>query len=238
MSLLRFLPESWKEYLRHRAGAVTMSARLKNLRAAGFAPRQIIDAGAYHGEWARLAHGIFPAARLLLIEPQPALAAPLAVFCAQLPDAKFRPCLLGRTEGEAAFLLQASNSRMVHADHVAGPGEAVLRIPVATLERIAREEAFTNCDFLKLDLQGHELEALAGAGALFGRAEVVLCEVSWLRIEDVPLAHEVIAAFTARGYRLYDVMGFNYRPLDRALWQTDFIFVRETSTLLASRAWA
>lgn len=238
MSLFRFVPDHWKEYLRRRAGAITMSARLENLRAAHFAPRQIIDAGAFHGDWARLAHQIFPTAHLLLLEPQPALAGPLAALCTRLPAAKFRPCLLGRAEGEAAFLLQASNSRVVQADHVAGPGETVLRVPVSTLERVAREEAFEDCDLLKLDLQGHELEALAGAGPLFGRAEVVLCEVSWLRLGSVPLAHEVVATFGAHGYRLYDVMGFNYRPLDRALWQTDFIFVRETSPLLASRAWA
>jgi len=237
MSFLRYLPDSLKERLRLRAGAVTMRSRLENLRRAGFSPRQIIDAGAYHGEWTQLAHTVFPLAHLLLIEPQPALSVSLNLLCAGLPSARLRPCLLGRTEGEAAFLLQESNSRVVPTDYPAGHGESVVRIPVGTLAQIAREEGFEKCELLKLDLQGHELEALAGAGEIFGKTEVILCEVSWLRIGDVPIVAEVLAAFTARGYRPYDVMGFNYRPLDRALWQTDFLFVLETSPLVTSRQW-
>jgi hypothetical protein len=65
-----------------------------------------------------------------------------------------------------------------------------------------------------------------------------MCEVSWLRIGDVPILHEVVAEFVARGYRPYDVLGQNYRRLDRALWQTDVIFVREDSVLLASNSWS
>jgi hypothetical protein len=110
--------------------------------------------------------------------------------------------------------------------------------PVSTLHDVAREEGFADAQFIKLDLQGHELDALDGAGDLFGHCEVFLVEVSWLRIGEVPLMHEVVGVFVDKGYQPYDILGHNYRRRDRALWQTDIMFVRGDSPLIGSREWA
>lgn len=238
MSFLRLLPERLKERLRRRAGAVTPLARLENLARTGFSPRKIIDAGAYRGEWTRLARQAFPTAAVLLIEPQPHLATHLKEFCAERPQTKFRSALLGTAPGNARFVFSETNSRIVDAGYIPGPGERTMELPVEPLQDIVQAEGFLDCELLKLDLQGHELPALEGAGTMFGQVEVIIAEISWLRIGEVPLLHEVIARFHAKGYQAYDIWGFNYRPLDRALWQTDVVFVRTTSPLLASRQWS
>jgi FkbM family methyltransferase len=235
---LRFLPDSWKEALRRRAGAVTPRARLENLHRAGFRPQRIIDAGAFQGDWARLAHAVFPKAPILLIEPQPQLATQLQQLCAQHPGWRTRAVLLGAYAGTAHFQLAETNSRIVAAPAIPAADKSVVPLPINTLARVATEEGFAECDFLKLDLQGHELEALKGAHDLFGKIEVIVTEVSWLRIGDVPLVSDVLAAFAERNYRPYDIWGFNYRPLDRALWQSDITFVRADSPLLANRNWS
>lgn len=238
MSLLRFLTESWKERLRRRAGAVTMRGRLENLRAAGFQPRRIIDAGAFQGDWTRLALAVFPRAEVLMIEPQTAHRDALAALTAGHPGVKLRHALLGGKPQAVRFLIEGTNSRVIPAHWEPPAGSRIEEHQLETLADIAALEGFTECDLLKLDLQGHELEALSGAGTLLDRCEVIIAEASWLRIGDVPLAHEVIARFEAAGYRLYDVFGHNYRPLDRALWQTDFAFVRADSRLLADLRWS
>jgi FkbM family methyltransferase len=234
----RFLPDSFKDRVRQRAGAITVRQRLANLRSAGFSPATIIDAGAFHGDWSLLCAGIFPEARFLMIEPQPESSDLLTRLCASDPRLKFRQALLGSEPGRATFALQKTNSRVVADDHQPAAGETLIRLPVERLDAIAAAEGFADCDFLKLDLQGHELHALEGAGSLFGRAEVVQIEASLLRLGDGPLIHEVATVFHQRGYRLYDVFGLNYRPLDKALWQADLLFVRQDSALLRSRAWA
>lgn len=235
--LISWLPERLKERLRRRAGVITVASRLENLRRAGFTPRKIIDAGAYRGEWTRLAQRIFPAADFLLIEPQPQLRPVLEAVCASLPHARHRAVALGATARTVRFHLSETNSGVVSADDPPTNGENYCEVPMETLANVARQEDFSNADFLKLDLQGHELQALAGAGEMFGRVEVIATEVSVLRIGEVPLIDDVWDAFRARGYRLYDIFGFNHRPLDRALWQCDLVFVRADSALLASRQW-
>jgi FkbM family methyltransferase len=213
---------------------VTLPARLENLRKAGFDPKRIIDAGAYRGEWTQTIHPIFPKALILMIEPQPASSGNLQRLCAENSNFRFRKALLGDAKKRVRFFLQDSNSGIVPDSYVEIPGDKFCEMQTETLAEIATSEGFDPCDLLKLDLQGHELAALAGAGNLFGRIEVIFMEVSWLRIGEVPLIDEVIETLRGRGYRLYDILGFNYRPLDRALWQTDLIFVRENSSLLAN----
>jgi FkbM family methyltransferase len=218
---------------------VTLTARLENLKRAGFDPKRIIDAGAYRGEWTQAIHPIFPKALILMIEPQATSSGNLQRLCAENPNFRFRKALLGRTKKRVRFFLQDSNSGIVPDSYVEIPGDKFCEMESETLAKIAMSEGFDHCDLLKLDLQGHELDALAGAGNLFGRIEVIFMEVSLMRIGEVPLVDEVIETLRGRGYRLYDVLGFNYRPLDRALWQIDLIFVRENSTLLANeKRWA
>jgi FkbM family methyltransferase len=233
MQISKLLPRSWKEKARQRLGAVTLDARLKNLRSAGFSPKKIIDAGAFVGEWAQTALEVFPTATVLMIEAHPKLAPQLLRLCAKTPHLRFRSAAIGAEKKPAKFLMAESNSYIVPDSYPASSGENVRELTIETLAELAAAEGFSDCDFLKLDLQGYELEALAGAGEIFGRAEVILTEVSWLRIGEVPLIHEVCASFHDRGYRLYDILGFNYRPFDRALWQSDLIFVQRGSRLLA-----
>jgi FkbM family methyltransferase len=234
MSVFRFLPESLKERIRHRLGAVTPLARLKHLRQAGFQARHIIDAGAYLGDWTRLILSVYPEAEVLMIEPQQELRSTLAPLAASNPRVRLRQALLGARPETVSFVNEASNSRILPRGWSPSATTKLEERQVETLLAIAEEEGFADCNLLKLDLQGHELEALGGAGPIFGQCEVIITEVSWLPIGNPPLAHEVIQQFVARGYRLYDVFGLNHGAKNGALWQTDFTFVRTDSRLIAA----
>lgn len=83
-------------------------------------------------------------------------------------------------------------------------------------------------------MQGYELEVLKGATLTLANVSVVLMEVSLLGInKGAPLLSEVLQFMTERGFRAYDICSFIRRPLDNALWQSDFLFVKEGSSLLA-----
>jgi hypothetical protein len=59
---------------------------------------------------------------------------------------------------------------------------------------------------LKLDFQGHGLQALRGAGDQLSRLEGMTCELSLIPIGGVPMFAEVNHFFEQHGYRFYDVL--------------------------------
>ena len=52
-----------------------------------------------------------------------------------------------------------------------------------TLDGVARKLAWTSVDFIKIDVQGYELEVLKGAESLLTRCQVLLIEVNLIPIE-------------------------------------------------------
>lgn len=93
-------------------------------------------------------------------------------------------------------------------------------------------------DLLKLDVQGYELEVLKGAEQSLPHIRVILAEVNLLDIhQNVPLLAEIVSWLNERDWVAYDICGLTRRPLDRALWQADFIFVPRHSPLRTDKRW-
>jgi FkbM family methyltransferase len=86
----------------------------------------------------------------------------------------------------------------------------------------------TNCDFLKIDVQGGELEVLRGASRILGVTVVVHCEVEFAHVyKDQPLFGDIDAHLRGAGFELIDIINTGYatvkalpRPIvrSRLLW--------------------
>jgi FkbM family methyltransferase len=137
---------------------------------------------------------------------------------------------LGAESGSVRFVSEGTNSR------IAGDDEATA-VPLRRLDAILDERPSFHPDLVKLDLQGNELGALEGAGSHLSRFEVLVLEVSVIRIGPVPVFREVDAFMAARGFVFYDAIPQYYRPRDGALWQMDALYVREDSPLLVFTSW-
>jgi hypothetical protein len=110
--------------------------------------------------------------------------------------------------------------------------------PVVTIDSVLADHRGFHPDFVKLDIQGFELRALAGATSIFGRTEMLILEVSLFEfMVGQPLARDVIAFMGDRGYEIYDIPGFLRRPFDGALGQMDLAFVRQGGRLRSSDQW-
>ena len=75
-------------------------AFLKDIRARNFQPKFIIDVGANHGDWTRLAKEIVPAARCLMIEPQLEMRQALNDLCSKHRDVSWVEAGAGSVPGK------------------------------------------------------------------------------------------------------------------------------------------
>jgi FkbM family methyltransferase len=210
-----------------------MDDALAHLRRRGFSPGTVIDIGANIGQWSQKAFRHFPAATYHLIEPQVSCAHALHAFATEHPSVNVHTVAVSRPEvksvklvgeGTGAFLgtLEGTECRVTTLD--------------ALLPRSA--EPF----LLKLDIQGHELEALAGAEVTLKRAAVVITEVSFFPIgvdqgRAAPSFADYFSFFHGAGFTLYDIAALGGRSRDERLVQGDCVFVRNEHLLLRDTRW-
>lgn len=232
-SAFAIMPQKQKDDVRRFFHIAALDTSLRNMQSLGFNPERIVDVGAYIGNWTRLIRDIFPYSNVLMIEAQEGKIPKLKEAIEDLgPGIDFESALLSANTGEDVtfYELETGSSVLPENSHV--PRKAhILR--TKTLDDVLAERDWNHTDLLKLDVQGYELEVLKGADTVLANTEVVLLEVSLLQInEGAPLLADVVQFMNDRSFRVYDFCSFIRRPLDKALWQTDILFVHSQSKLL------
>lgn len=215
---------------------------LRRLARQGFAPTLIVDVGANVGQWSTTVSSVYPHVPLHLIEPQPRCRAALEAFVLKRGSAHVHDIVVtrpgvttvrmfGERPGSTGARVIRDSALPVYGDEVAATTvDALLAERVGDAERI----------LLKLDVEGHELDVLAGAQEVLKRVEVIVSETQFYEIErngDATFI-DLLGAMAALGFELYDIAGLHSRPRDGRLRLGDMTFVRRTSVLFADDSWA
>lgn len=237
----RILPRSWWDELRRlkRRSPDLVSPRamhhLRRIRDQGFRPEVVVDVGAAHGDWTVSCRRIFPYARYVMVEPLPEYEVELSGLV-QLEQVEYVKAAAGRSAGTLPLLVpdEPGGSSFLPASR---PGDTYFKrsvtVPVIALDDL---DIPSGSVLLKLDVQGYELEVLAGAERLLERVDAIIVETSLHRFQqNIPLTHEVIRLLDL-GFRLYDVAD-EFRWNSGTLAQIDLVFVAEGSALLGEQWW-
>jgi FkbM family methyltransferase len=238
--LTGWIPDSFKQEFKIKLGAPHMYWSISNLRKNGLDAKQIIDVGAYKGEWTHDVLKIFPGAEYLMIEANPERDKDLAAFLTahKNPRVRYELALLASQTGENKVFHVMDTASSVLDEHKDTTADKV-QLTTHTLDEIARKNGFTNVSLVKLDVQGYEVEILKGGEGVLRQAEAILMEVSLLDIhKNVPLLREVLNFMYEYQFVAYDICSVAARrPMDRALWQTDVLFVKEDSRYRSNKSY-
>jgi FkbM family methyltransferase len=218
-----------------------MCDSLQTIARAGFEPTIVIDAGANTGQWAQKASAVFPGASLHLIEPQAACQAELRAFASTRGSVEIHQTAI--TRPGRALVRMAGARRGSTGAHVLGETEHAENedsLPATTLDLLfAGLVDDSDHVLLKLDLEGHEADALAGASTLLSRVEVLVTETQVYEIErnGNPTFADLMGFLSKRGFVFYDVAALASRARDGRLRMGDVVFVRSGSVLTSDNRW-
>ena len=211
--------------------------KLAKARDRGLKIDVAVDGGAATGRWTEDFKEVFPAARVLCVEPRSDVQAELKRRTAQFDGVVIAQTLLGASEGEATFF-QYRDQSSVLPDHQGNDWAHKTTAPMTTLDALMTRLGMPHPDVIKLDLQGCELEALKGATRCLEHAQAVLMEVSFIELQKgTPTVADVVAFMNEREFAVYDITALSHRPLDGALAQGDFLFVTRKNVVWADKRW-
>ncbi|MEH1863703.1 MAG: FkbM family methyltransferase [Nostoc sp.] len=232
------LRKNIRQYLSRKLQVPEIPNSLERLAKLGFKPTHIFDVGAYQGDFTNLCIKYFPKSRIACFEVLEHRVQQLRQLASQNSVVQVFPVLLGAESQEQVQFNESETASSVLIEQVK-QNFTVKSYPMKTVDNIVHEY-FNNCapDFLKLDVQGYELEVLKGAEKSLTQTQVILAEINLLDIhKNVPLLAEVVGWLNERDWVAYDICSLTRRPLDQALWQADFIFVPRNSPLISDKRW-
>jgi len=204
---------------------------LQNLHRWGFNPNTAVDVGAYKGVWTIMFKSIFPDAEVLMIEPQEQKQRILETVASRFDKTvHLDNSLLGAVEGLKVDFFEMETASSVFEENSPYTRRTVQK-KLTTLDRVVSTKCpnWNRVDFIKLDVQGYELEVLKGSLKNLKEIEFIYLEASLVQVnKGCPLIEEVIAVLHSYGFRLLDFCS-QVRRKDGVLWQTDLMFVNQRS---------
>ena len=216
----------------------SMRGVLHQLSTLGFHPRTVIDVGV--ATKTEELYQAFKDANILLIEPLAEFEPFLRDICLSY-NAQYVLAAAGENPGSAIINVHPDKFGSSFLKEVEGPSvDGVPReVPVVTIDDLCADRNLVGPYIVKVDVQGAELQVLAGARHTLQQTEAVILEVTLFgTMIGGPQLSDTVARMRQYGLAVYDIFGFHYRPLDNALCQVDMVFVQEQGTFRETHVYA
>ena len=176
-------------------------------------PAVIYDIGANIGMASLYLADRYPKARLYAFEPVPVNFELCRLNCRNLPQAEAFPWAVGARSGAAAFSFSEKDLRAGRLRGVGTPPdqriENEIQVPLVSIADLVAKKQLAPPDFLKIDVEGAEMEVLKGIGEQVGCVRRMLIEThgpemyaacrQWVRDHGFLILHsqEIIPGWAA-----------------------------------------
>jgi FkbM family methyltransferase len=210
---------------------------LKNI--VGYYPNIIVDIGAHIGMWSRYVKTVYPNSTYFLLEANSDCSEDL-----RQTGLPYEIALLGEVDGfeKDYFKINQGDTsgNSVYRERTQAYNDdncSVHKLTTQTLDNILKRKNLQP-DFIKLDVQGSELDVLKGATQTLKHAEFVLLEIEVAEFnQGRPTFAEIIKHMDQSGFEIFDLIELKYMPhslclckaQDRRLNEMDILFCRKNS---------
>lgn len=179
----------------------------------------VIDVGASWGLFTyHLARRVGEAGFVYSYEPHPANAVVLQKLAQARRNVRFRPAAVSDTAGCAEMQVPKLSHRLVTAQSSLAhgfeglEGVEVEKVAVSTVRLDDEIESALHIDFIKIDVEGHEIPVLRGGESMFRRCRPsILIEIEQRHL-DVPIRN-VFHELQELGYHLFYIDQSVLRPI-------------------------
>jgi len=116
--------------------------------------------------------------------------------------------------------------------------DALLKLPVVTIDSVVTQNKLSPPFFLKLDTHGFEKPILEGAIQTLRDTSLIVVEVYNFEIASNSLRfHEMCQYLENKGFRCIDMCDPLFRSKDGVLWQMDLFFAKSNHLCFESKSW-
>jgi FkbM family methyltransferase len=198
-----------------------------HIKSKGFNPTTIVDVGVATDTEDLYRH--FPSARYLFVEPLAEFEPSLQKLCQQY-NGTYMLAAAGSKDGELTIHVSpdlggTSKFELANAEIFDMKARTV---PQFTIDTMWKALDLSGPALLKIDVQGAELDVIAGAKQTLTNFEVIILEVGMIETYvGQPIFHEYIAFMAQRDYVVYDIIHTGYGDTG-SLNQIDLVFVKRT----------
>ncbi len=199
------------------------------LRSCLKAGDTFVDIGANFGTFSLLASRIVgTTGRVIAIEPQPVLASNLrrSLSLSGVTNCELHEVACGRAKGESTLIIPRDDSGRAgfFPDFSGRPGSKPVEVQVSRLDDLVRSEVSAGAMLIKIDVEGSELDVLAGAEETIStRRPTILIELNpWSAKAAGTSTSALVRRLTQLGYKSFSVVGsgpvdLSAIPLDRQI---------------------
>lgn len=155
----------------------------------------VLDCGAHVGVFVNQALEL-GARKVVAIEPDPVnLECLRRNFASEIQEGRVVVCPIGVWSSETTLSFQESEENSGMDSAVLKRDGRVIQIPVTTIDALVGKLGLSRIDFIKMDIEGAEREALKGAAQTLKKQRPRLMLDSYHRPDDMPVFRRLLADF-------------------------------------------
>ena len=203
-------------------------------------PEILIDIGASIGDYTKEVLGIYPNINAFLFEPQSATQSVLQAAFSHLKNVHINDCALSNTNGRhkiyfdnpGTVLACLTKRRLQHFNINMSKSE---EITTKRFDDYWKTTEFGKrgdiIDYVKIDVEGHELDVLKGFGSIIDNVRIIQFEFGGANIDTRTFFQDFWYFFTDKNYSLYRISPIGvlpirkYTELDEFFSTTNYIAV-------------